>query len=137
MRRVTVVTNGLFKKGKETNTTKRRSQKKRRFAEGICWDLHTEGPGKSSELLPKLCWKISSLFTSCKVVWKMLLRNVLFQLGKLCFRCFGGWRVGKCMRTNVRLVKSSGGKDHVTSAQPEPTYCKAQFMPLVILMLEE
>lgn len=56
MRRVTIVTaNGLFKKGKETNTTKRRSQEELQIAEGICQDTDMEGPGKSSELLLKLC----------------------------------------------------------------------------------
>lgn len=56
MRCVTIVTaSGLFKKGKETNTTKRRSQEESKIAEGVCQDTDTEGPGKSSELLLKLC----------------------------------------------------------------------------------
>lgn len=56
MRRVTIVTaNGLFKKGEETNTTKRRSQEELKIAEEICQDTDTERPGKSSELLLKLC----------------------------------------------------------------------------------
>lgn len=72
MRRVTMVTaNGLFKKGKETNTTKRRRQEGLKIAGGICQDTDVEGPGKSGELLPKLCRKNSSRFASCKVVWKM------------------------------------------------------------------
>lgn len=44
MRRVTIVTaNGLFKKGKETNTTKRQIQEELRIAEGICQDTARRG----------------------------------------------------------------------------------------------
>lgn len=79
MRRVTIVTaNGLFKKGKETNTTKRRSREELEITGGICRDTDNMGPGKSREVLPKLYWKSLSHFTFCSLVWKMLLWNVCF-----------------------------------------------------------
>lgn len=56
MRHVAIGTaNSLFKKGKETTTTKRRSQEELRIAEGICQVTGMEGPGKSSEFLLEMC----------------------------------------------------------------------------------
>lgn len=44
MRPVTIGTaNSLFKKGKETNTTKRRSQEDLGITEGICQDTDRKG----------------------------------------------------------------------------------------------
>ena len=56
MRHVTMGTaNSLFKKGKATTTTKRRSQEELEIAVGIYQETDVEGPGKSSEFLLKLC----------------------------------------------------------------------------------
>lgn len=56
MRRVTIVTaSGLFKKGKETNTTKRRTREELEILGRSCRGTDNMGAGKSREILPKQC----------------------------------------------------------------------------------
>lgn len=121
MRRVTIVTaNGLFKKGKETNTTKRQSQEELRIAEGICQDTARRGQVRAVSFYQSCAKKIHPALPIAEWSGRCCCEMCISDSGKQSFQLLGGWRVGKCARTNVRLVESSGAKGHLSSTQPEP-----------------
>lgn len=67
MRRVTIGTgNSLFKKGKETNTTKRRSQEDLGITEGICQDTDRKGQVRAVSFYKIVLKKIRLTFPLAK-----------------------------------------------------------------------